>query len=228
MGSDFIILNPEIPLEIFVPPPTVNDVHFIGTKDADGLSNGAFFIHVHEWTVKMLIEVLALPRMAPGLDLGSEKDQQAMQQVLIGPLFRDGVIYQPRTWWNAYQISTESREGRPGTLLVHFHELEGDKWSAMSNTLMQVDEQPSAWAVPLAQTTYLFEVDEYWKRMEHGKKLLEQAERKSHEDNVRNAIDRLNHALDYEADEEAVLLGAMDNIKEALGIKEGQQITSPE
>lgn len=175
----------------------------------------------------MLIEVLALPKMAPGLDLGTEKDQQAMQQVLISPMFRDGAVYQPRTWWNAYQISTESREGRPGTLLVHFHELEGDKWSAMSRTLLQLRESPADWTIPLAQTTYTFEVEEYWKRLLDGKRLLEQAEKKSYEENVRMAIDRLNHALDYEADEENMVLGAMDSVKDALGIKEAEKIVSP-
>ena len=117
-----------------MPPDDFEHTNFVGTHDDDGLNSGAFFLRVDGWSVQMLIEVLAPPR-DPGFDIAAWKDDKALENVLTSEPFREAVVYQPRTWFNAYQLSSDRFEGKRGDLLVHFHDLEGDKWSAMQQTL---------------------------------------------------------------------------------------------
>ena len=60
-----ILLNPRMPLEIFLPPEEFDHIHFLGTHDEEGLNCGVFFIRVHEWSVQMLLDVLAIPDHHP-------------------------------------------------------------------------------------------------------------------------------------------------------------------
>lgn len=221
LGPDVILLNPQIPLEIFLPPDDFDHMHFLATHDSDGLNGGVFFLHVHEWSVKLLIEIMALPRNHPALKQAAEKDELSMEMVVTSEHFRGHATYQPRRWYNAYQLSVAEFEGQPGDLLVHFHDLEGDKWSAMANALGQLSRKNSTWSVPLAMTTYESEIAEYWGRLRKARKLLQQAEKRRREDEVDGAAKRLEYAVNYEADLESVMNSSIDNLKKALGIKEG-------
>ncbi|KAK6390078.1 hypothetical protein LTR65_005891 [Meristemomyces frigidus] len=222
LGPDIILLNPHVPLDIFLPPADYAHVHFLGTHDTAGLNTGAFFLRVHEWSVRLLIEVLSLPKHEPALEHAVDKDQMALEMLLTAASWRQQVVYMPRTWFNAYQLDVDKFEGKRGDLLVHFHDLEGDKWSAMSAYLAQVALRNSTWSRPLATTTYASEIDEYWERVRNAERLLDVAERHSADKGVEEAAKRLGYAFHFEADIEKVMHQAMDGMKEALGIVEGR------
>lgn len=174
----------------------------------------------------MLVEVLAPPR-EPGVDIAQWKDAKALENVLASEQFRDAVVYQPRMWFNAYQLDAERFEGKRGDLLVHFHDLEGDKWSAMQQTLNKLSDRKinSTWSVPLRETTYEREVLEFWDRLRKSKKLLELAAKKTGEYQVDKARDKLSWVKDYQCDREDVMHSAMDEMKSALGMAEGEKVT---
>jgi len=225
LGPDIIVLNPQIPLEIFLPPEDFKHTNFVGTHDSDGLNGGAFFLRVDDWSVQMLVEVIAPPR-EPSVNIAELKDEKALETVLRGEKFREGVVYQPRTWFNAYQLSADRFEGKRGDLLVHFHDLEGDKWPAMQQTLEKLSDHKvnSTWSVPLRQTTYEQEVLEFWDRMRKGKKLLELAEKEMGDGVVKEAAEKLSWTIDYLCDQEREVHAAMDRMKAALGITEGEKV----
>ncbi|RMY64806.1 hypothetical protein D0863_09548 [Hortaea werneckii] len=225
-GPDIILLNPQIPLEVFLPPQDLDDqVHFIGTHDHHGLNTGVFFLRVHEWSVKMLIEVLATPKSSPAvLEHAYEKDKAVLEEVLTHPDWREYVLYQPRPWWNAYQLDATEYESGRGALLVHFHGLEGDKWSSMSHYLEEVGSSNSTWSVPLAMTNYEGEVSDYWARLRQAGRLLDQAERNLREEGVEEAALHLVDIAQYEADMEGEMHDAMDGLKAAMGITEGEKV----
>lgn len=198
---------------------------FIGTRDRDGFNGGAFFLRVDDWSVRILIEVMAPPR-EPGVNIAEWKDAKALEGVLASEQYREGVVYQPRIWFNAYQLDGDRFEGKRGDLLVHFHDLGGDKWPAMQQTLDSLSDRRinMTWSVPLEETTYEREVVEYWDRMRKTKKLLELAETKMGDEQVKLAAEKLSWIKDYQCDQEAAMHSAMDGMKSALGITEGEKV----
>ncbi|KAL4794580.1 hypothetical protein BDV19DRAFT_390181 [Aspergillus venezuelensis] len=97
VDADSVIINPAIPLDIFLPPPDLSDTHLVATKHHKGLNTGIFFMRVHQWLVRMLVESMGYPIYNPKVDLGVQADQTAMEKVLNQTSYRDGVTYLPRT-----------------------------------------------------------------------------------------------------------------------------------
>ena len=128
--TDSIIINEEIPLEIFLPPADFNHIHFLVTKDQNGLNSGVFFLRANQCSVALTTKVLGFPIFRPGIGLGFSADQQAMALVLYEPQSQSHALWEPRLWYNTYQRST-GYEGKRGDLLVHFPGLE-DRWTHVS------------------------------------------------------------------------------------------------
>ena len=82
VDADLILVNPSIPLEIFLPPSDMDDVHFLGGRDQNCLNTGTFFLRVSAWSVHMLTKALALPLTHPEIDLGNSMDQVAMAKIM--------------------------------------------------------------------------------------------------------------------------------------------------
>ena len=109
--ADAALLNPNIPLSIFLPPADFDHIHFIGTKDWGGLYNGAFFVRVHPWTVSMFTSAMSYPVCHQDTDLGHNVEQEAMRLTFsranggtddLG--WRSGIVYMPKQWFNAYDL----------------------------------------------------------------------------------------------------------------------------
>lgn len=211
---DVIVLNPEVPLEVFLPPDSDFDhVHLLATHDnADKLDSGVFFLRVHEWSAKMLVEVLS----------SSQKDRLALSNVLRSAGVRDSVYYQPRHWYNAYATSANTSEYQRGNVQLHFHGSGGDKWSGLSNMLDILSSAPSDFAVSLGRTSYEAETRAYWSRIEMAHRVLRKAERRLEEEGVQARFQRLAYATNYEADKERVMQEAIDGLRDALGVNHGE------
>lgn len=161
VDADSIVVNPALPVEIFLPPHDFEDIHFLGTKDHNGLNSGIFFLRVHEWSVRMMAKALAYPMFRPDVQLGCSADQFAMELVLNETDFGRSVLYQPRSWYNAYEFH-HGYEGEKGDLLVHFPGLEDDRWQHMQKWLDTVEGlQARHWTVALAYTKYPAQLDRY-------------------------------------------------------------------
>jgi len=116
--ADALILNPNIPLSIFLPPPDLPHIHFVGNKDWRGLNNGVFFVRVHPWTVSMFTSAMSFPICHQDVDLGGNVEQEAMRLTFERENggtddkgWRSGIVFMPRTWFNAYELFQDEIQG---------------------------------------------------------------------------------------------------------------------
>ncbi|KAL4872536.1 hypothetical protein BDV12DRAFT_193254 [Aspergillus spectabilis] len=215
VDADSVVINPAIPLEIFLPPHDVEDIHIVATKDHKGLNTGIFFLRVHQWTVKMLIEALGYPVYNPKVDLGVQVDQSAMEKVLTQSTYKEGLTYLPRTWINTYEWAHDY-EGTKGNFQVHFPGLGEQRSAHMSKWLDIVERTPEEWEVPVRRTWYLSETEAFWERIRTARKIAVEYEKKkaankgpspmsSTDKDLEAAVNELKKVL-YEEPYEAELL----------------------
>lgn len=184
VDADSIILNNEIPMEIFLPPSDMKDVHLVAAQDQNGLNTGIMFLHVHPWTIGFLTETMGYPLYLPEVDLGRSADQEGMRRILNkttggpnGQGYADGVVYLPRPWINTYEWDW-AYEGKKGDLLVHFPGLEERRWPHMAKWLDIVETTPKAWNMPLEETGYLNRTADYWSQLRRAKDSVKSVEKK--------------------------------------------------
>jgi hypothetical protein len=80
--ADVVLMNPQISLDIFIPPsPEFDDVHLLKTHDRHGLNNGVFLIKINDWSVKLLTAVLAFHHFRPVVEL-KYSEQSALDEML--------------------------------------------------------------------------------------------------------------------------------------------------
>ncbi|KAK5163465.1 uncharacterized protein LTR77_010647 [Saxophila tyrrhenica] len=223
-GPDVIILNPHVPLESFLPPADFSRTHLLGTHDSKGFNSGVFFLRVHDWSVQMLVEVLYAGNFHPEIERAEDKTQAAFDEVLRSDRFRGQVVYQPRTWYNAYQLNATQFEGHRGDLLVHFHDIGGDKWTAMADTLARTAKAKKKWAVPFEETTYESEISDYWERIRKARQLLSVARSRQEDNAVWEAVRRLSYALTYEVDDKEKMRGGMIAVQNALRLPDSERL----
>lgn len=154
-------------MEIFLPPADFNHIHFIGTKDENGLNSGVFFIHVHEWSVRMIAKSIGFPLFRQDIDLGYSIDQAAMAHILHDPENHDHVLYQPRHWFNTYY------GGRKGDLLVHFPGIpKNERRHLMHTWLDEFEIRPRQFDIALENTTYIEDIANYWDVLRGARSIL--------------------------------------------------------
>jgi hypothetical protein len=79
---DTILMNANVPLEIFLPPnQDFQHVNLVVTRDRNGLNNGVFMVRVSEWAVKMFASSLSLREYLPEVEL-KYSEQSAMEDVI--------------------------------------------------------------------------------------------------------------------------------------------------
>lgn len=213
VDADTIILNPAIPLEIFIPPSDLENVHIVASKDHNGLNTGTLFLHIHPWTVSMLIETIGHPLYLPAIDLGRSADQESMAHVLkkstdgpTGKGYQDGLIYLPRPWVNAYEFA-HGYEGEPGNLLVHFPGMNEDRWPHMSKWLHIIETTPHEWEVPLAKTDYLDKTTAFWTQVRDAKDTIE---------SMRKTLQSMPNSTEHDAQARNDTSSAIDDLQSGL------------
>ena len=161
--ADTILLNPEVPWNIFLPPPEFSHVHFLGTKDQNGFNAGMMFIRVDKWTVNMLAQVITIREHHPNVDL-EYADQSALVWALERQGYREHVIYQPHNWWNSFGL-----QGKPfdhDRFILHFAGIGccggEDKPPTMLRWLDLIESQPDHYVKALSDLTLQGEISEFW------------------------------------------------------------------
>ena len=172
LDADTLILNPEIPKTLFLPPNDFEEVHFLGPKDWDGFNAGGFFIRINSWTIKMLTETMAVPLLRPDIDLKYNAVANAMRWVFTKAEYRDHVLYQPRRWYNDFR-SDDDPAAESGSLLVHFDGTLDENSEAIEPWLDAVEMSPQAWQVPVQDTSFPTEVEKYWRNLRLARMELE-------------------------------------------------------
>lgn len=208
VDGDVVIMNPNVPLEIFLPPPDGWDhVHAVVTNDHRGLNNGVFFLRVHEWSVWLMNSCLNTQIHDPSLDL-EFADQSALQYWLNQERFRNNTIHVPQRWFNAYAgyrgASTDlfadpmkpsykykANSVKEGDLLVHHAGHKSLRAQRMLPWIEVAEQHPPAWELPLNDTSYLGEIADFWemeaknerKTVDHMQQVLKEAAEKKRKAN---------------------------------------------
>ncbi|RMZ69818.1 galactosyl transferase GMA12 MNN10 family [Pyrenophora seminiperda CCB06] len=170
---DTILTNPNVPLDIFLPPPNskFSHVNLVVTKDRNGLNNGVFFIRVNEWSVRFFAACLSLREWEKGVVL-KYSEQSAMEIVIERDSFRPSTIFVPQYWFNAFPppispptlaSSSSSSQARTGALLMHFaSNRDGKRPQRMAHWAEVARNESSGWNIALNETGLVEEVAGFW------------------------------------------------------------------
>ena len=165
VDADTVVMNPNIPLDIFLPPPEFSHVHLLVTADPHGLNNGVFFVKVHPWSVELWSAVVAYRTFRPDTEL-QYRDQSALEDILKEKCFKKNFLLLPQRWFNAIwgELSddlTRSFQIRRGDLLVHFPG-HPQRDEIMRKFLDRAGRHMPEWELDLDSTSYPTEIKEYW------------------------------------------------------------------
>jgi hypothetical protein len=79
---DTVLMNPQIPLDIFVPPsPAFDHIHLLVTNDRNGLNNGVFLARVSAANLKFFASALSIREYQPEIQL-KYTEQSGMEEVI--------------------------------------------------------------------------------------------------------------------------------------------------
>ena len=180
-------MNPSVPWTQFLPPPEIDDIHFLGTKDENGFNAGILVLRVHPWTVMMLSQVIGLKGLDSTADLRFY-DQSAFENIFSRPENRGRFIYQPRNWWNRYFWTADGRE--PGEFLLHFagigtgpnsggvKEKEGcmTEFLGIAESTQSGEGPGKNFERPLDTTKYPAETRDYWNTIKKTREVLKRTQ----------------------------------------------------
>lgn len=164
--ADTVLTNNEVPWTIFLPPSntTFQGINLLVTTDERGFNAGIFLIRVCEWSIDLLSDAVALPRLRPDLNL-SFKEQSALRDRFDVPNRRSHRLYVPRHWFNPYDLYYQGlgEQVMYGTMVIHFpgitHEQRAE---SMGLWLDELDHTPRTLNVPLVNTSYPAETEAFW------------------------------------------------------------------
>lgn len=173
--ADTIILNKRIPLEVFLPPATFDDINLLVGHDWNGLNNGVYPIRVHPWSVELLTTILSFPIYKPDEALPL-RDQSAMATILTQPRFKRHTAVVPMHWFNGYHrvinASAEDMMAKKGDLLVHLAGVP-DRFAVMEEWLRKVEDGEQGFEVEFEKTGLREEIRGFWKDFEEERKRAE-------------------------------------------------------
>lgn len=166
VDADTIILNPHVPIEVFLPPPgkEFEHVHLIYSADWNGLNNGVFPVRVNRWAVELFSAIVAFRYYKPDTEL-IFRDQSAMNMIMNDKKFVHNIVQAPQRWFNAYQGEHNETlapfQIRRGDLLVHFAGVP-NREERMGYWLDRAEQHLDDWEVPLKSTSYPQERKDFW------------------------------------------------------------------
>ncbi|KAF2788667.1 glycosyltransferase family 34 protein [Melanomma pulvis-pyrius CBS 109.77] len=172
---DTVLMNPQLPLDIFVPPePEFANIHFLVTNDRHGLNNGVFLCRVSQLSFKFFASALSIREYQPEIPL-KYTEQSGMEEVIKRPWWSTSVAYVPQRWFNGFPPDKKGlakgkpSASRPGSLLIHFaSNRDGLRPERMAQWGEVAKNRTAEWDKPASETGYLKEIAEYWERLGKG------------------------------------------------------------
>jgi galactosyl transferase GMA12/MNN10 family len=108
--TDTVLVNPTMPLELFLPPlPQSDHIHFLCASDHNGLNAGTFLLRISEYSLHLMAAALLVESFRPDVDL-LFSDQSAFEYLLSdndtaryqNSTYADGYARIPQRWINAF------------------------------------------------------------------------------------------------------------------------------
>ena len=94
--------------------PLDNQIHYIATRDRNGLNAGVFLIRVCSWSLNFMMRSVAYNYYNRNITMHFF-DQTSMNNVLISDKEDKHYVIVPQQWFNIYINSK-----KPGSFIVHF------------------------------------------------------------------------------------------------------------
>ncbi|KAH7112846.1 hypothetical protein B0J11DRAFT_585308 [Dendryphion nanum] len=174
---DTVLMNPQIPLDIFVPPePQFSNIHMLVTNDRNGLNNGVFLVRVNQWAFKLFASALSIREYQPDIPL-KYTEQSGMEEAIKRPWWANSVAYVPQRWFNGFPSQddvskSKPKYARPGSLLIHFaSNRDGLRPERMAHYGEIAKSRAPEWDRPVNETGYEAEIREYWERLGKGESM---------------------------------------------------------
>lgn len=220
VDADSAVVNPALPLSIFLPPEALPEIHLLASKDQSGFNAGMFFIKINDWSIRTLTRAMTYDWHKPDIDL-SFLEQTSLYHEMNHTANRPHVLYQPRKWYNTYEFH-HAYEGEKGYMLVHFPGLEDDRWAHMSKWLNILEGSGQAeWEIPLEETHYPKEIAAFWSMIDACKQTLAQGKKQlgnagDQDENLKVAVERLETVLWSETDQMEAMKQAAAEVHDKL------------
>lgn len=192
--ADSIIMNQEIPLEIFEPPSDFNHINWMAGKDYNGLNAGVFILRVNQWSLNLLTRVMTYKHYHPDEEYVFEEQTILARLTENDEQFMKESIYVPKAWLNAYFYSLQ--EVKPGLLLSHFphpdYKWHIYEWLRVLESDKDENYKP-VYNIPVQQTSYPKEIKDFWNAKRRADKVLKGFER-----NVQRGADPIQFGMQHE------------------------------
>ena len=192
--ADSIIMNQEVPLEIFEPPSDFNHINWMAGKDYNGLNAGVFLLRVNQWSLNLLNRVMTYKHYHPDEEYVFEEQTILARLTENDEEFTQQSIYVPKAWFNAYFYSLQ--EVKPGLLLSHFphpdYKWHIYEWLRVLESDKDTQFKP-VYNIPVQQTSYPKEIKEFWNAKRRADKVLKGFER-----NVQRGADPIQFGMQHE------------------------------
>ncbi|KAF1810388.1 hypothetical protein P152DRAFT_378212, partial [Eremomyces bilateralis CBS 781.70] len=160
---DSVVMNREIPLEIFDTPSDFHHINWMAGKDWNGLNAGVFLLRVCPWSLELLTRVMTHRHYHPTEDYTFEEQSILARLTETDDKFKEHSIYVPKSWINAYFYSLH--EVKPGLLLSHFPHPDY-KWHIYEwLKVIETDAEDNAKPIynkPVHETDYPKEIKKFW------------------------------------------------------------------
>ncbi|KAI9836350.1 MAG: hypothetical protein M1838_005076 [Thelocarpon superellum] len=196
-----LVMNPNIPLEIFLPPPEFTDIHLVLGQTPLGFDSGVFAVRVNRWTIELMSSTTTYHFFRSDSESESSSEAQTndsstlervFDEVLDEASYRKHLSYLPPAMFGACEAEGGSDLNQTGRLrhgVMLWHCPESEAHLDRVQVALDVAEQRSGeWELPLNQTTYLDEVREFWRQRKHDEAVaIEQA---------KNTTDTANKLMD--------------------------------
>lgn len=220
VDADTVLLNPYIPIDVFLPPlgGEFDDIHLVYSNDWNGLNNGVFPVRVNQWAVQLFSAIVSFRHYLPDEPLVF-RDQSAMDTLLHDPAFAPHIVQAPQRWFNAYQGEHNETlapfQLRRGDFLVHFAGVP-NREERMVHWLNRAEQHLDDWEVPLKSTSYLQEARDFWAEQSDARRVKKEAADKMRA-HVEELLDKISQRLsDYGERISPDTTAAIENQQEAL------------
>ncbi|TID25708.1 gb [Venturia nashicola] len=211
--ADSIIMNQEVPLEIFEPPSDFKHINWMAGKDFNGLNAGVFLLRVNTWSLNLLTRCMTYKTYHPDEEYVFEEQTILARLTENDEEFKGQSIYVPKAWFNAYFYSLH--EVKPGLLLSHFPHPDY-KWHIYEWLRVLESDKDSEFTpvynIPIQETTYPAEIKGFWNAKRRADKAI-----KGFEKNVHRGADPIQFGMQHDETKKLAeqFRGKLDELKKA-------------
>ncbi|CAD6577901.1 MAG: hypothetical protein ASARMPRED_008449 [Alectoria sarmentosa] len=224
LDPDAIVVNNNIPWTTFLPrEDSFSDIHFIASRDWNDLNYGVFFVQVNEWSINFLTQVATFPKSRPGIDTSEDVDIDAIWWVLSQSENQDNVIYQPRSWYNGYDLGDQGvSEMYEGNMQVHLVGVDSRrrKEAAVTWWLSKIEKSPQKMHMTLEASGYPEKVQMFWEILKTARELLQESQKRSYKmrlnlNEVKDAEEELQNFIRFAASDMEGMITAKVMLRKA-------------